>query len=70
MPRVASTHTASTALVSSPSQAVLRLSILVPVRASPLPSVVRGSFVVKFYLIYGKGWVKEHKGHGTQSERC
>ena len=28
--------------------------MLVPVRASPVPSVVRGSFVVKFFSVWGR----------------
>ena len=29
---------------------LFRVPVLVPVRASPVPSVVRGSFVVKFFF--------------------
>jgi len=39
--------------------------VLVPVRASPVPSVVRGSFVVKFFCAAGL----KRKIRGTQGIR-
>ena len=36
------------------SREPLKDPVLVPVRASPVPSVVRGSFVVKFYAEGGE----------------
>ena len=52
---------------------VLVIPVLVPVRASPVPSVVRGSFVVRFYDVkfydFGRS-VSAGRSRSSASERC